>query len=91
MEIGKTLSMNNLLQGFEITVNKNKTIAAVHDGSVLVALTCEYGIDIAGGDDKLGISLQWDKANLQKGDKVKIVATDINEITTPICVEDKNR
>ncbi|WP_140938500.1 hypothetical protein [Sphingobacterium lumbrici] len=80
------------MKGFEITVNSSKkTAAAVHGGFVLITLSCQYGIDITGGDDKLGISLQWEKSTLHIGDKVKIATADMEAITPAINIEDMDR
>lgn len=80
MEIGGVLFMNNNnLKGFEITINGKKVNAGVKKGFVLVTLTYKHGIDITGGDDELGVSLQWDKTNISVGDKIKIVALDIKD------------
>ncbi|MDR2272479.1 MAG: hypothetical protein LBF27_16350 [Sphingobacterium sp.] len=80
------------MKGFEITVNnKEKTVAAVHSGFVLITLSSQYSLDIAGGDDKFGVSLQWKKSTLYTGDRVKIIAKDIGVITPAVSVENIDR
>ena len=76
---GGARCMSDLLNGFQITVNGKTVDAGVNEGYVLIALSCKYGMDITGGDDKTGKTMQWCKVALDVGDELEIVAkNDVN-------------
>ena len=64
------------MKGFEININEEKINPAVNTGSVVIILETSR-FSVSGRDTTGGISLDWGKRNLQEGDKIKILPSEM--------------
>jgi|CZCB01.1.fsa_nt_gi hypothetical protein len=70
------------MKGFLIEIHNNKISAAVDRGIVVITANTA-NISITGRDIATGMSLNWGKLILRKGDKIKIIASEIEKSTVP--------
>ena len=71
------------MKGFEIDINGQKAFYAVHQGVVIISLEKTH-VFTTGCDRAIGIGLNWKQSELNVGDKIKIVASEIKEYDAPV-------
>jgi hypothetical protein len=71
------------MKGFKIEINNQKISAAVKKGVVLIILDNAEKITISGVDNEKFQNLLWIREKLNIGDRIKIIASDIERLSDP--------
>lgn len=72
------------MKGFDIYFNNQKIKVAVRNGVAIVCFDNAEKMTISGIDHEKFQSLSWLETKLSLGDKIKIIASDIEEVNDPI-------
>lgn len=78
-----------MMKGFDLYINNHKISAAVKRGTVLIIIN-DTNIIVTGIDNDTFQSVSWVRAELNLKDKIKIIASDMNE-NTPFEAEQLDR
>lgn len=72
------------MKGFEITINDEQQTVAVNKGTVIISISCKFGLSITGADDEEGVSLRWNSSTVNMGDKINITPIDTDFTDPPL-------
>ncbi|SUJ28272.1 Uncharacterised protein [Sphingobacterium spiritivorum] len=80
------------MKGYTITINKKNINIGVQNGLVLLIYDTESkdksnSIQVSGIDNGIGQHLKWENISIQKGDKIRITACDLEDSIPPVSRE----
>ncbi|MGJ1198573.1 hypothetical protein ACR777_20935 [Sphingobacterium spiritivorum] len=83
------------MKGYTITINKKNINVGVQNGLVLLIYhtydtennNTSNSIRVSGIDNGIGQHLKWENISIQKGDKIRIKACDLEDSVPPVSRE----
>lgn len=83
------------MKGYTITINKKNINVGVQNGLVLLIYhtydtennNTSNSIQVSGIDNSIGQHLKWENISIQKGDKIRITACDLEDSVPPVSRE----